>query len=456
MSTQIIPLDMTYDAYLRDESRLRGHAESISFPTCESELLELIQTLRAADISITIQGGQTGIAGGAVAQGGHILNLSRMNHILDIHWDEDGTALLRAEAGLTMMELKQAAAAFSGRRRIYWPPEPTSLTATIGGAVATCAKGILSGTADGMYLEAARLVKEDGTVLPLVRSDGLLEQILGTEGLPGVFSELTLRLLPEAQDVWGICVFFDDFDSLCMFAETLSQQPPETLLAAEYLDAAALHLADTHRTTVVRLKSIPVFPAEEGAIYLELHGTESKIVEDADHLLETAMGCGCDDQQIWAVSGASEVERLRELRIVLQELVGMHYDGLPVGHVRLVTDMSFPQDRFRMTVQRYHCDAAASGLTCCVFGHILQNHLTACILPETPEAHADGISLLRHWADISLAQGGETVRSYGVGTLAKQLLMDRLPAGKLERCRHITAQLAPARIWNRAVMPDVP
>lgn len=456
MVSQIFPLDDAYINYLRDESRLTGHAESISFPTSEQELLEQLAELRASGVPITIQGGQSGIAGGAVAKGGHILNLSRMNHLLDIQWAPDGSALVRAEAGMTMLELRQAAAAFSGRRRIFWPPEPTSLTATIGGAAATGAKGILAGFGTETYIEAARMVKEDGTVLSLAHGDGLLEQTLGAEGLPGVFTELTLRLLPEEPEIWGICVFFEGFDDLCSFVEQISQCPPGELAVAEYLDATVLRLADGNRKTMVRLKSLPPFPAVGGVVYMELHGTEEAVMSVADRLLEKAVACGCDDQQIWAVSGMSEVERLRELRVSVQELIGMHFDCLSAELPRLVTDMSFPRDDFRKTVLRYHGDAEQAGLTCCVYGHILQKHLTACLLPETPEAHENSVGLLRRWAEISVKQGGETVRSYGIGILTKQLLRDWLPDRRLRQCRQIVELLAPDRSWNRSAVLDIP
>lgn len=452
MSNHILPLDDAYTAYLRDESRLTGKAQSISFPTDEASVLEQLEALRQAGTPVTIQGGQTGISGGAVAQGGHILNLSRMNKVLDISWDADGTALLRAQPGLTMMEMRQAAAAFSGRRRVFWPPEPTSLTATVGGAAATLAKGILSGTGEETYIQSLRLVTEDGAVRTLTQGDGLLEQVLGTEGLPGVFTEVTLRLIPEAAEIWGICVFFEDFDPLCGFVDSLCQDKPQELAVAEYMDASLLKLADSRRSTMVRLKALPEFPATGGAVYLELHGDEASVMAAADKVLELAILSGCEDSQIWAVSGASEVERLRELRIAAQELVGMHYDGLEAGLPRLVTDMTFPQESFRDTAARYRDDPAELDIGCCVYGHILNNHLTASLLPQDAAQHAWAVAMLRRWAGISLSQGGQTAGSYGIGSLQRQLLEGLLPQEKLERCRRVTQELSPNRTFNRSAV----
>ena len=150
--------------------------------------------------------------------------------------------------------------------------------------------------------------------------------------------------------------------------------------------------------------------------------------------------------------GDSEVERLRELRIAAQELVGMHYDGLAAGLPRLVADMTFPRHSFRDTAALYQEDAAEAGIGCCVYGHILTNHLTASLLPEDAAQHAWAVAMLRRWAKIALDQGGETAGAYGIGSLKRQLLEGLLPEEKLERCRRVTEQLAPQRTWNRAAV----
>ena len=70
--------------YLRDESRLIGRAESISFPASEAEVREVLRATAEAGIPVTVQGGRTGITGGAVPHGGHVLNLGRMDRILEL------------------------------------------------------------------------------------------------------------------------------------------------------------------------------------------------------------------------------------------------------------------------------------------------------------------------------------------------------------------------------------
>ena len=84
----IFSIDAQYEEYLIDESKYSGFAESISFPKSEQEIKEILETLRKNQIPVTIQGGKTGIVGGAVPQGGHIMNLSQMNRVKEF-WMED-------------------------------------------------------------------------------------------------------------------------------------------------------------------------------------------------------------------------------------------------------------------------------------------------------------------------------------------------------------------------------
>ena len=76
-----------HQEYLTDESGMQGKADSISFPRNEDEVCTIVTSLRERDVSFTIQGARTGLCGGAVPQGGHILNMSRMKDVIDVVHD---------------------------------------------------------------------------------------------------------------------------------------------------------------------------------------------------------------------------------------------------------------------------------------------------------------------------------------------------------------------------------
>lgn len=66
----ILQMEEKFEDYLRDESKLQGYADSISFPSSEDDIRQIIEGNRES--CITIQGGRTGLVGGAVPMGGGI------------------------------------------------------------------------------------------------------------------------------------------------------------------------------------------------------------------------------------------------------------------------------------------------------------------------------------------------------------------------------------------------
>lgn len=426
----ILPLDSRYEGFLCDESRLQGWADSISFPESAGALRQTLDLLRAQKLPFTVQGGRTGIAGGAIPQGGHILNLSRMNHVLDFRMEADGTAVLTAEAGLTVLELRQAVAARTGAKPLFWPPEPTASTASIGGIAATGAAGIFAGHYGGTaaFFTAAEIIRPDGR--PETLHGSALRREIGAEGTGGVFSILTLRLIPVPPECWALCFFFRDVAEAARLAEALRHDEGlrPVLAAAEFLSGSLLELAEQYRSTMPRLQALPPWPADSrAALYLELHGGETDILAAADRLLE--LGSDCGDERIWAVSGPAEVERLRELRVIAAELVNRRLDetrlGVPTLR-KLATDMTFPLDDFSTALRRYLDGAASHSLPCCIYGPILSGGLTVCLLPECEADYDTAVGLIRSWAQEALRQGGQTVGKYGVGKLNPVLLQGLL------------------------------
>ena len=101
---ELLPLDDRFREYLRDESGLAGTASAICFPECEEEIVAALERAAKEKRGVCIQGERTGLAGGAVPDGGVILNLSRMKRIAR-RTDEGGAIVVDAQPGVTHAEL---------------------------------------------------------------------------------------------------------------------------------------------------------------------------------------------------------------------------------------------------------------------------------------------------------------------------------------------------------------
>ena len=58
-----------YEGYCRDESRATGEASTISFPASEEEVRAIVKQMASTGTPLTVQGGRTGLAAGAVPHG---------------------------------------------------------------------------------------------------------------------------------------------------------------------------------------------------------------------------------------------------------------------------------------------------------------------------------------------------------------------------------------------------
>jgi D-lactate dehydrogenase (cytochrome) len=215
-SKLIQPLEDRHRDYLKDESRSSGQAESISFPINEAEVQAIVKILSGQQTSITVQGNRTGITGGAVPVGGHILNLSKMTKVIGLELDQNGRFSIRVQPGISLSELDQhlysgrfesdgwdqnalsALAALHKTDRQFWPPDPSERSASIGGIAANNSRGICAyhygpacdhikrhyGPACD-HIKRIRVVDANGEIHSITRGQYVFSQEVGVCPLPG-------------------------------------------------------------------------------------------------------------------------------------------------------------------------------------------------------------------------------------------------------------------------------
>lgn len=322
MSGSLFKSDVSgnYPDYLRDESRRIGKADTLSFAASHGDIVAVLK----AGAPVTTQGARTGITGGAVPDGGHILNLSRMTRVTALrHEATNGQFRITVEPGLPLVELRQrlksgefdtagwspeslaALAKLRASPPQYFPPDPTETTASIGGMVACNASGACTYRygATRAYVEALSVVLADGDVLSLrrgrertlgrtfaVRTDAgrelkgslplyampavknasgffarddmdLLDLFVGSEGTLGVFESIELRLIPQPAFRCGVMAFFPSDDAAVRFVGVVRDVPlAHQPVAIEYFDNGSLSLLRRHRDENPSLAGIPDMP----------------------------------------------------------------------------------------------------------------------------------------------------------------------------------------------------
>lgn len=454
------PIQPDYVETLQDESRLRGAADEIAFPETEKEIFSLLVNGSA----FTLQGARTGITGGAVPMSGKIINLSKMNSI-----GEPENGLLAVGPGALLCDVRKKLEG-SG---LFFPPDPTEDTASLGGMAACNASGARSFKYGPTrhYIEALRIVFADGSAhkirrgepvppeipLPACRAPNVksaagyfvsdkmdfLDLFIGAEGTLGIITELTLRLSPLPEAIWGLTAFLPSEKAALKFVQRLRTETAPA--AIEFFDFNALN----------RLRKNPDLPKLDPefhtAIYTEFHGTDETIETSVETAAEIMVDCGADPGTAWVAMAPFEMEKLRLFRHALPESVNQliaERNREHPGLTKLGTDMSVPDDRLTEVLGLYRRGLNHEKLEHIIFGHIGDNHLHVNILPKNPEEYDRGKALYFEWAEQVVQMGGSISAEHGIGKLKRDFLKIMFGEDGIEQMRALKTHFDPEGILN--------
>lgn len=496
-----------YAGYFRDESRLSGQADYIVFPKNTARAAAAIR--RAADkgLPLTLQGARTGIAGGAVPQGGLILSTEQMNQPLGFAAGD--VPALRVQGGMSFEALErflnrglppedwdaESKALFREQaRKLRFPPNPTESSAALGGAFGCNARGpnSLAWGAAGDHVQGLAWVTPQGeiwniqrgrycfdetgcplpgggrlscdTALPFGGSRflhprpglDLLDFLAGSEGLAGLAAELSLSLRTLPVSSWGVVYFFDDERPALDFAESLREwrkRTPggEALSTLEYYDGPSLELVRSLAPQSAALRQLPPLdPQAGGAVQVELEGDDSDTLESmlADQLT-LFLSAGGKEEDTWAAASPAELEKFRILRHALPELINTEIDRIR-RHLpelcKTAADYMVPPELAGTCCEIYRQDMEEAGLRGFTFGHIAEGRLHVNLLPENREELRRSQDLLERWAVRVVQDGGLLAAENGIGRLKRDLLRRHLSPERLEQIRAILRVLDPQGI----------
>jgi glycolate oxidase len=190
----------TCAAHAGDKWFAEHEPEAVVFAQTTDAVSELLRFASERKIPVTARGAGTGYVGSCVpVRKGIGLSLMRMNRVKELHFAD---AIAIVEPGVITADLKAATRA----QKLFYPPDPASMKdCSIGGNIATNAGGprCLKYGVTRNYVVGLEVVLANGDVL---RTGGrvhknktgfdLIGLFVGSEGMLGVVTEITLRLLP--------------------------------------------------------------------------------------------------------------------------------------------------------------------------------------------------------------------------------------------------------------------
>ncbi len=352
------------DQHARDESHLPpAQPEAVAWPVSTAEVSQIVAACAAARCPVVAWGAGTSLEGHALAlQGGIVLDMTRMNRVLAVRpGDMDCTV----QPGVTREALNAELRATG----LFFPVDPGA-NATLGGMASTRASGTTAvryGTmrdnvlglevvlADGRIIRTGSRARKSSTGYDLTRL------MVGAEGTLGIITELTLRLhgQPEAV-VAAVCDFPDIGSAVDSVIETIQAGIP--MARIEFVDEASIAAFNAYAGWTMPLRP---------HLFLEFHGSDSGVSEQAEMAREIMKGHGAGDFQ-WA-SEAEDRSRLWKMR----HNAYFAAKALRPGCRVLTTDVCVPISRLAEAVTETRADIDASPLPGPMLGHVGDGNFAA-------------------------------------------------------------------------------
>ncbi|MEI7774295.1 MAG: FAD-linked oxidase C-terminal domain-containing protein [Verrucomicrobiota bacterium] len=409
------------DRVADDQETLAVHATDRWFASQTPEVVvlarsteDVVRTMKYASqhgVPVTPRGAGAGYVGGCVPlRGGIVLSVANMQRIKEIHF-EDGVAVV--EPGVITGHLQAEAL----QRGLFYPPDPASLKeCSLGGNLATnaggprCLKygvtrhyvlGLEAVLADGRVLRAGGRTHKNKTGFDLV---GLF---VGSEGLLGIITEATLRLLPLPPARASLSASFATFPEAAAAVQAIFR--------AGFLPAA-LEIADAFTLQAAReYCGTAVVPEGAGHLLVDLDGQPISVRAEARALQALLKGLGA-----WHVQkaiGEVACEELWELRRRFSASLKA------TGLIKLNEDIVVPRGRLVDLAAFADELRRRSGFPIACFGHAGDGNIHVNIMAagykEDPEVRAKvQIALDELFAKV-LEWGGAITGEHGVG-IAKQ------------------------------------
>lgn len=409
-------------------------------PRSTREVATAVRTCNRYGWPLAIQGGLTGLAGGANVQPGEIaLSLCRLNTIESID-TLGGTAVV--QAGVTLECLQEAAAGHG------WS-FPLDLGARgschLGGNAATNAGGnrVLRYGMMRNLVRGMEVVLPDGTILDLmdavIKNNAgfdLKQLFIGSEGTLGIITRLSLSLVPLPTGQRTVLCAVPDFRSAaCLLTDAKRLLPELSALEVmwdDYFEASAAALG----------KRMPFASPSPLYVLIETQGEENQASTDAiERLLEQCLGQETVTDAIIAQSGAQAAE-LWEYREGISELLAhlkpcAAFDvsvALPqmdalVGQLRQMLTARFPSQRHLF------------------FGHLGDGNLH---LVSGPFNAPDDLEAAEQLVYRTVGEfGGSISAEHGVGVVKRHFLHHSRSEEEVSLMRSLKQMIDPGQILNR-------
>ncbi|PIE36498.1 FAD-binding oxidoreductase [candidate division KSB3 bacterium] len=246
-------------------------------PGTTEEIAAIMQLANREQIPVTPRGAGSGLSGGAVPiYGGILLSIERLNKVVEL---DKANMTITVEAGMITSQINE----LLEEHNLFYAGYPMSLeTCYIGGNVAENAgggKAIKYGVTD-RYVQGMEVVLPTGEIVQLggkrvkdVTGYDLLHLMVGSEGTLGVFTNITLKLLPLPKAKVDLLVLFETIDEAMDMVPVIMTDTGIIPTAIEFMDKLSV------QTTCQYLNEHLPYKKAGAMLLIEIDGADEAQVE---------------------------------------------------------------------------------------------------------------------------------------------------------------------------------
>ncbi|UCV22089.1 FAD-binding protein [Ferribacterium limneticum] len=377
---------------------------AVCLPETEAQVIDILRTCHSLGVPVVARGAGTGLSGGAMPHAqGVVLSLARFNKILRV---DRAARLAVVQPGVRNLAVSEAAAPYG----LYYAPDPSSqIACTLGGNVAENSGGVhcLKYGLTVHNVLRIRVVSiegeafEIGSEAPDAAGYDLLALLIGSEGMLGVVTEVTVKLVPKPELAQVV---------MASFADVAKAGDAVAAIIAAGIIPAGLEMMDKAATAAVEPFVKAGYDMNAEAILLcESDGTPEEVAEEIARVTEVLNAAGANEIRV----SQSEAERLRFW-------AGRKAAFPAVGRITpdyYCMDGTIPRKRLAEMLSSIAAMETKYGLRCANVFHAGDGNLHPLIMYDASQpgdwerAEAFGAEIL----ELSVALGGSITGEHGVG-----------------------------------------
>ncbi|TWA78643.1 glycolate oxidase [Azospirillum brasilense] len=436
------------EGVIADESELRAYECDgltayrqlpmvVVLPSTTEQVSQVLRTCKAMGVKVVPRGAGTSLSGGALPLAdGVLLGMGKFNRILDI---DVANRCVVTQPGVTNLGISTAVA----HEGFYYAPDPSSqIACTIGGNIAENSGGVhcLKYGLTTNNVLGLEMVLMDGTILRLggkhLDAGGydLMGVVTGSEGLLGVVTEVTVRILKKPATARAVLIGFPTSEQGgdCVAAIIAAGIIPGGM---EMMDRPAIHAAEDFVHAGYPLDV-------EALLIVELDGPAAEVDHLIDEVAEIARSKGCCYSRV----STSEEERL-------SFWAGRKAAFPAVGRISpdyYCMDGTIPRKALPLVLHRMQEMSDRYALRVANVFHAGDGNLHPLILydankpGELERAEAFGNDILRLCVEV----GGVLTGEHGVGVEKRDLMTDQFDEVDLDQQQRIKCAFDPDGLLN--------